>query len=292
MLTHKILIALALLILTLTPMGYQPVLATTILDSEGDEQEGSLEMAEHSLEGTVNFSTRFHIQTIASGTVVQVNAKVGDRVDAGSVLIELDSTRQQASVQMAENRVAKLQIAYEDADARFARQQELFERGSLSVLLYQKAENDLKLAQLDLSSAKARLASVRHELASRHMTAPFAAIVVGSTVHPGMNVHPVYEWLRMLPDTEPPLMTLGSAGRYIVEDFVTLQTWYQLNSADSVSVQVNGQTYAVTAVLSALDPRDTHHHYDHDSPLYPVKFEFIDSDRLILPGTPASVLLN
>ncbi len=232
------------------------------------------------IEGTVDFEQRIEIQSFSRSTVTQVHAKVGDRVPAGAVLIELDSTKQQAKIEIVENRVAKLQIAVNDADAAFARQQELFDRGSLSLLLYEESENTLKKAQLDLASAKAMLKKARYRLSQTQLASPVDAIVIDSKVYPGMVIHP--EWTA---SSNEPLMTLASDGRYVVEAAVSLDIWERLAAKQSVEVVVLEKSYPAAVVIHSLFA----YPYIDGNPGYILRFSFTESDRLLLPATPAAV---
>ncbi len=234
------------------------------------------------VEGTVQYETKFELVGTGTGTVAQVHAKVGERVTEGEVLIRFDSTQREAEVEMAKNRVAKLQIATDEAAAKFARQQELFDRGSLSLLLYEESANALKNAQLDLASAQAELKIAQHLLSKTKITSPIDAIVVNSNVYPGMNI-PKYEC------SLPPLMTVASLGRYVVKVSVTSPIWYRLTVSESVRVVVNGKNYESTVILPKLLPASRP---DDDSALYPVHLSFTENDTILLPEMPATVIFD
>ena len=123
----------------LSNQGFLAVLASLFLVSQTAVAE--------TLDGRISFQSVIEINSIVRGTVSQVNSNVGDRVTSGEILIELDSTRQKAMVRIATNQVAKMRIEVDDADAKFTRQQDMYDRGSLSLLLYEESENALKKAQ-------------------------------------------------------------------------------------------------------------------------------------------------
>lgn len=232
------------------------------------------------IDGNVDFRTRISLQSIAKGTVAKVNAQVGERVAAGTVLVELDATQQRAKVRMAQNRVAKMEIVVAEADSAFARQQEMFDRGSLSLLLYEESENALKSAQLDLGIARAKLSKANYRLSLTQLVAPIDAIVIASTAHVGMQVHP--EFLL------PPLMTIASDGDYIVRIDVPINTWRQLREKATATVMVDGLSYAATVEIPSLDPQP----FISEVLEYPLGLRFADDSRLILPGAPATVILD
>ncbi len=252
----------------LSNQGFLAVLVSLFLVSQTAVAE--------TLDGRISFQSVIEINSIVRGTVAQVNSSVGDRVKSGEILIELDSTRQKAMVRIVRNQVAKMQIEVDDADAKFTRQQDMYDRGSLSLLLYEESENALKKAQLDLAIAQANLTLAEHELSLTQLTAPFDALVVNSNVHPGLNVDPEL--------SQAPLMTLASAGQYIVQVSVSPEIWQRLNTSQSIDAVVAGQIYAGSVQIPTLFPQ-----VFVDEPEYIVNLRFTENDKLLLPGTSAVV---
>ena len=252
----------------LSKQGFLAVFAALFLFSQTTAAE--------TLDGRVSFQSVIEINSIVRGTVAQVKSSVGDRVTSGEMLIELDSTRQKAMVRIARNQVAKMQIAVDDADAKFTRQQDMYDRGSLSLLLYEESENALKKAQFDRAIAQANLSLAEYELSLTQLTAPFDGLVVNSNVHPGLNVDPEL--------SQAPLMTLVSAGQYIVQVSVSPEAWQRLNSSQSADVIVDGQSYTASVQIPTLFPQ-----VFVDEPEYIVNLTFTENDKLILPGTSAVV---
>lgn len=235
--------------------------------------------AAETLDGRVSFHSVIEMNSIVRGTVAQVNSSVGDRVESGDILIELVSTRQKAMLRTARNQVAKMQIEVDDADAKFTRQQDMYDRGSLSLLLYEESENALKKAQLDLAIAQASLSLAEHELSLTQLTAPFDALVVHSNVHPGLNVDPEL--------SQAPLMTLARSGQYIVQVNVSPEVWQRLNTSQSVDAVVDGQSYTASVQIPTLFPQ-----VFVDEPEYIVNLKFTENDKLLLPGTSAVVIFE
>lgn len=228
---------------------------------------------------SINFATRITIQPISKGVVKAVNAKAGDQVAAGSVLIELDSTREQARVEMIEYQVARDRIALTNADAHFSRQQELFDRGSLSMLQFEEAENALKSARLSLSSSRAKLKIAKYRLSLTRLKSPIDAIVIAGIAHPGMNINPDSQFV--------PLMTIASDGDYVANLYVSQEIRRRLIAIQTINVAVAGYTYSASVEVPTLDPLPF-----NDTPEYQIQLRFRDNDRLILPGTPATVTIE
>ena len=107
------------------------------------------------------------------GKVTQVNVKVGDQVQAGDVLIQLDTTILEAKVKEAEANIiaAQAQINY-------------LNRLNTDALHLESAQAELVRAQALLDSAKATLAS------QSTLTAPFAGTIVSVDISPAETVTP------------------------------------------------------------------------------------------------------
>jgi RND family efflux transporter MFP subunit len=107
------------------------------------------------------------------GRVTVVNVKVGDKVNAGDVLVQLDTSILEARVREAEANLAaaEIQVKY------------LIRVGTTEQHL-EVAQNDVARAQALVDSAKAVLA------AQSDLTAPFAATVISVNISPYETVAP------------------------------------------------------------------------------------------------------
>ena len=109
----------------------------------------------------------------AVGRVTAVNVKVGDKVSANDVLVQLDTTILEAKVKEAEANVLAA-----DAQIRY------LNRLATDPLHYESAQADLVRAQALLDSARATL------LTQSTLTAPFAGTIVAVDIAPAETVVP------------------------------------------------------------------------------------------------------
>lgn len=110
---------------------------------------------------------------ISVGRVISVNVQVGDEVEAGDVLVELDTSILEARVKEAEAgvAVAEIQVRY------------LIRVGT--------TQRHLEAAQADVARAQALLDSANAVLAAQaHLTAPFAGTVIAVDISPAETVTP------------------------------------------------------------------------------------------------------
>ena len=67
-------------------------------------------------------------------------------------------------VQAQKQTVVRMQVKFNSLSEKFNRQEELFDRGSLSLLAYEESQNDLKIAESELLQAQAYLEIAQYRL--------------------------------------------------------------------------------------------------------------------------------
>lgn len=107
-----------------------------------------------SLAGTINASNDVNVISETQGSVRQAHLKVGDIVQAGTVLVEVEDHIQRSSLSTAE-------ISFQKAKRDFERSETLFQENSISRaqldagrLAMQAAENQLEIARRQLENTK------------------------------------------------------------------------------------------------------------------------------------------
>ena len=249
----------------------------------------SLAASADQVTGTVDFRYRIPINALSKGTVAAVNVNVADSVETGTVLIEFDPTRQAAKVRARQSQVDRIQIELDSASAKFERQQELFDRGSLSLLAYEESENEVRTVRAQLVEAQAKLDAAKFRIQNTRLISPIDAIVLKKNVHPGMNI---------LPDESlQPLMVLGSAQEYVVRVTVPYEQRMLIEAGNRFQVMVHTPNdlpdvnfvarYLAEVEFSTLDPITA-----KNGMQYPVNLHFREESALILPGTPATVIFE
>jgi RND family efflux transporter MFP subunit len=138
--------------------------------------------------GTVKSRRSATLQPQAEGFVTRILVRSGDRVAAGTPILEIDDGSQRALVAS----LRSLRSARE-ADATFARQQAERQRSLLAVGA--TSQQDVDQAEASLKDADAQLAAVddqirqqQNELAYYRVVAPMAGVVGDIPVHRGDRV--------------------------------------------------------------------------------------------------------
>jgi RND family efflux transporter MFP subunit len=128
------------------------------------------------------------IQPQVEGFITRITARSGQRVARGTVLMEIDSGRQQAAVAMLESvraaREADLKFAQQQAD----RMKKLYEAGAVSEQEYEQAATAAHTNEAQVRAVEAQIREQRVELGYHRVTAPTTGIVGDIPVRVGDRV--------------------------------------------------------------------------------------------------------
>ena len=166
------------------------------------------------------------------GKVTEVNVKVGDQVQAGDVLVQLDTTILEAKVKEAEANMiaAQAQINY-------------LNRLNTDALHLESAQAELVRAEALLDSAKATLAS------QSTLTAPFDGTIVSVDISPAETVTPgrAVIWLGDLSEYQIETTDLSE------RDVPSVQVGQPVNIfIEALNQEFTGEVVKVSQISSTL----------------------------------------
>ncbi|MFT4155727.1 efflux RND transporter periplasmic adaptor subunit [Parafilimonas sp.] len=142
--------------------------------------------------GTVEPVDTVAVGTQVSGTVNKIYVDFNSTVKKGQLLLELDATLFQASVDQAAANVAEQQSALVYQQANFNRQKQLFEVGAISRQDYDNALYTLNAAKASVASLQAQLHTAQKNLSLSKIYAPNDGIVLSRDVSEGQTVAASY----------------------------------------------------------------------------------------------------
>ena len=181
--------------------------------------------------GTVLALRSITLKNELAGTVRAVRLTPGQVVEAGTLLVALD-----VSVEEAELRAQEAQVAL--AKTVLNRRQNLSQELATT-------QEEVDRARADLDVAQAQIARTKAIIAKKTIRAPFRARVGIADVHPGQYL-----------DEGTLLTTLQGVGDAVHVDFsVAQQIAAGLHVGEVVEVFAAGDSPAVTAKIIALDSR-------------------------------------
>lgn len=180
--------------------------------------------------GTVVATRSISVRNELPGTVRRVALNPGQIVAAGTVLVGLDISVEQADLKA-------LQAQATLADTQYARALRMKEKGAIS-----ETEVDSALAERDV--AQAQIARINAVIERKTLRAPFRARVGISDVHPGQYLNEgTY------------LTTLQGVDESAYVDFVVAQQVAgNLRAGDKVQV-FTAAAQPITAIIQAIDAR-------------------------------------
>jgi len=167
-------------------------------------------------------------------TVAKVHFEDGQRVEAGALLVELESAEERA--QLAEARANRA-----DARLRFQRVSNLAESGTESESRYDEVRTALDAAQ-------ARVAELEARVSDRQIRAPFAGILGLREVSPGALVQPG-DRITTLDDVDPIKLDFSVPERFLS----ALETGMAV-SAENVAHPGRRFVGRIIAIDSRVDP--------------------------------------
>jgi macrolide-specific efflux system membrane fusion protein len=186
-----------------------------------------------------------------SGQLKAVAVNVGDRVEQGQLLAEIDSTVQAAKVQSGRDQLKGLeaQLAANLAQAKltraqFERQRALLKIGGTSRDAFQIAEAASRSAEAQVNAVRAQIAQARSTLDGDMATlgyakihAPIGGTVVSIAATPGQTLNAAQQ--------APVIMRIA--------DLSTMTVWTQVSEADVPKLRPGMEAYFTT--LGAPDRR-------------------------------------
>ncbi len=123
-----------------------------------------------------------------SGVVTRLRANIGDVVQAGEVIAEIDDAEFQARVDQNEASLARARAEADLAEANLERLRAMVEREFVSRQQLDAAESALQVARAQVKLAEANLESARIQLSYARITAPIAGVVASVSTQEGETV--------------------------------------------------------------------------------------------------------
>jgi len=196
--------------------------------------------------GNLQPKRKVDVSANTMGTIVHLAVAEGQSVQAGDLLMEIDSFEYQAAVQalVASIEAAKSDLALAQASLDKAlqdetRSRELFQKGLASEETTLAAETNARVESARVESARhritqyeANLAKANHDLEKVTITAPMGGVVTRLNVEEGENAI---------------MGTLNNPGTVllIIADLGTMEAWVEVDETEVVDLKL-GQVAEVT----------------------------------------------
>ena len=194
--------ALSLLLKPKKPLAPVPVapVATTIefLPQEVITVVPSELSQNLSLSGSLKAVDQASVKARVAGDIREILVREGESVQAGQIIVKMDSTEYQAKVEQARGNLnasrAQLDIATKTRDNNRA----LLEKGFISRNAFDNAESQYAVAQANVDAARSAVDIVQKLLNDTIIRAPISGMVASRSVQPGEKVSPDNRLLDIL----------------------------------------------------------------------------------------------
>lgn len=180
------------------------------------------------------------------GTVDKIHFESGQFVNAGDILVELDTRQERAQL-------ASMQAAQELAKIQYARSQKLVTEGVISRVDYDKAIADQK-------QSEANTAEIKAAIDRKTIRAPFSGVLgirqanlgqylaAGSPIVSLQSLNPIYVNFSV-PQQDMPHVKIGQTVRVTADDLAGMTFTGRVNALDSVVDQAT-RNVQIQATLS------------------------------------------
>jgi RND family efflux transporter MFP subunit len=142
------------------------------------------------LVATIKSLSTTTIHPRVDGQITRIFVKSGDRVKAGTPLLQIDPLRQQAAVASQDSARAAQEANVEFAEQQLKRAKELIAVGAISTQEMEQAETNLNTARAQLAALSAQVKEQSVTLGYYQVLAPTSGTVGDVPVRVGMRVSP------------------------------------------------------------------------------------------------------
>ncbi|EWH12176.1 AcrA/E family efflux transporter MFP subunit [Catenovulum agarivorans DS-2] len=122
------------------------------------------------------------------GKVQAIQVRLGDQVQAGQLLAQLDTSNYQLALQAAQGEVKKAQAHYSERQAEYLRFQQLLEQQLVSKSQFDNAKSQAQTARSSLEVATTQAKIAQKNLADTQLLAPYKGQISKQYVEPSQQV--------------------------------------------------------------------------------------------------------
>ena len=173
------------------PAAAAPLVTATVQPARGGQASG--------LDGVVEAVRQTVLAAQVAGAVVALEAKVGDAVKAGQVLVRIDARAANQSTAAGDAQVQAARAALDVAEKDFGRQKQLFEQNFISRAALDHAQSQFRSAQAQVAAQGAQAGATRTQSGLFVVKAPYAGVVsevpvaLGDMALPGRALATLYD---------------------------------------------------------------------------------------------------
>lgn len=185
------------LALCLLALVTAPVWAQNTVQVEAIEVKPQPLVEEVPLTGSVTANRISGLSTQVEGLVRDLHVDIGDRVEAGDLLLELDDELRRVDLARARAELAQAQEQWSESQRRLREAQTLAE-GSIAASEIRGLEAQVRISEAERDAAQADLRRLEAELERHQVRAPFSGTISGKSTEEGEWVSPGTTMLELV----------------------------------------------------------------------------------------------
>jgi len=197
----------------------------------------------YSTTGTVISDNRIEITSRVSGFIQKINAKEGERVTKGKLLVLLDGADVKGAINQAKAAKNKATSSLRDTEIDRLRLESLYKRGAISENEMRKVRLQQKIAKDSLQQALAALKTAQAQQQYIRITSPITGVIVARQKREGDLAVP-----------GAPILTVESGSALLFETYVAESWLGSIKSGDSVHITIDAIDKPLTGTISRIVP--------------------------------------
>jgi RND family efflux transporter MFP subunit len=194
--------------------------------------------------GTVQAVRSAFVKAKVAGELVRIEAREGDAVKAGQVLVRQDSTDLDLRLQQAQQQAAAAQAQLEIASRTLANNQALVAQGFISSTALETSVSNEAAARANAQAAALAVDLARRARADATLVAPLSGIVAQRLAQPGERV-----------SVDARILEIVDLSRLEVEVAVPPEDAVGLQVGRPARLQVDGVDGVIEATVARINPR-------------------------------------
>jgi len=136
------------------------------------------------LPGLIQAAESTSLGFAVAGTVIEISANTGERVEEGALIARLDDEPYRLQVETARAQMQRASAAAAERRSDLDRQRQLYEGGWISPAALEQFETAYETAASDVRAAEAQLGQAQRNLQRTVLRAPYTGVIAGVFVDP------------------------------------------------------------------------------------------------------------
>lgn len=203
--------------LTLATALLLPLAAVAGPDSAAVPAQVSAVQGRSGFDGVVEAVRQTTLAAQVPGAVLELAIKVGDRVQAGQLLLRIDARSADQNAAASDAQVQAAQASLDVATREYTRQQKLREKQYISQAALEQAQAQFKATRAQVAAQVAQAGAARTQTGLHTVRAPYAGVVsdvpvqLGDMAMPGRALVTLYDPSALRVTAALPQSLLGAA---------------------------------------------------------------------------------